>query len=78
MDRKIVEVTWVDAWTDMVEHLTIKAAQDAKPMVRTSVGYLLKDAADCIVLTFGLIGDAECDALHTIPKAMITKIRGLK
>ena len=70
MEKKIVEVIWIDAWSDQAQ-MAISAAKDAKPMTRTNVGYVLRDDDSCLVMTFGLIGDNECDMLFTIPKQMI-------
>jgi len=70
MDYKLIEVTWIDAWLDG-EHLPLSAVEKAKPIERRNTGYLLKEDANCIVMTFGFIGDNECDMLFTLPKIMI-------
>jgi len=77
MDKKIVEVIWIDAYTYDSAHLPWKAVEDAKPITRTNVGYVLRDDKEFLVMTFGIIGDDEFDMLFTIPKQMITVIKEL-
>jgi hypothetical protein len=45
----IVKVRWVDAFID-TNDISIKKASKLKPIVRTTVGFLVKEKTDCIVL----------------------------
>lgn len=45
----IVEVVWGDAWIG-TDDISIKKAQKLKPVKRRTVGYLVSENEDCIVL----------------------------
>jgi len=80
MGYKIIEVTWVDATCD-VDNLPLDA--EVRPLERRTVGYLLEETKDYIVMTFGFIhnfhkNEDACEMKSALPKAMITKLRRLK
>ena len=75
---KKVEVTWLDAWHETGE-LTLVAALDLRPMVRQSIGYLLKMNEDEIVMAGGIIAkilggeDTFCD-ISVTPRSIVKGI----
>jgi len=80
MDRKLIEVTWLDATCD-VDNLPLDA--DVRPLERVTAGYLLEENKSYIVMTFGFIhnfhkNEDACEMKSALPKSMITKIRRLK
>ena len=46
---QVVEVMWVDAFVD-TDDFPIKKAKKLKPVPRTTVGYLVEENDDCVVL----------------------------
>ena len=46
---KVVEVRWQDAWIDTSD-IKIAKAKKLKPVIRSTVGYLVSDSGDCIRL----------------------------
>jgi len=80
MNYNLIEVTWVDATCD-VDNLPLHA--EVRPLERRTVGYLLEDHKDYIVMAFGFIhnfhkNEDACEMKSALPKAMITKLRRLK
>lgn len=75
---KIVEVYWQDAqsqdgWVSIEE-----AVNDSLPMIRT-VGYLLKETKELIVVTMQLdTKNDKTSMVMTIPRAWIKRIKRLK
>jgi hypothetical protein len=51
---KIVEVTWIDAWSDP-EELTADHAQTLVPVKRRHVGYLLRQSDVAVILGGGVL-----------------------
>ena len=49
MKLPIVEVKWQDAFID-TRDITIKKAKKLRPIVRSTVGYLIAEKKDCLVL----------------------------
>ena len=47
---KIAEVVWGDAWID-TDDISIKKAAKLKPIKRSTVGYLVAENKECIVLS---------------------------
>jgi hypothetical protein len=47
---KIIEVHWVDAWIDTGD-VSIKKAKKLKPIERYTVGYLVEETDECIILS---------------------------
>lgn len=46
----LVEVKWVDAFIDTSD-LSIKEAKKLKPITRFTVGYLIAENEDCLILS---------------------------
>ena len=73
--RKVVEVEWFDAQSSL-ESMTIEEIKDLlKPIYTKSVGYLVEDNKEYIVLAFCDFGDGLIKHHQVIPKGMIIKIK---
>ena len=46
---KVVEVVWGDAWVDTGD-ISIKKATNLKPIKRSTVGYLVAENKECVVV----------------------------
>jgi len=69
---KVVEVRWQDAWID-TNDIKIKKAKKLKPVIRSTVGYLVDDSGDRIVLcTDKFEKGKEVNASMVIPWGMVT------
>ncbi len=72
---KIVEVEWLDAQSGFSSPLTIEDLEREEPVHTFSVGYLLKEDEDKIILGFMMFGDEGMfKHWQLIPKGMIKKI----
>ena len=72
---KIVEVEWLDAQSGFSSPLTIEDLEREEPVHTFSVGYLLKEDEDKIILGFMMFGDEGVfKHWQLIPKGMIKKI----
>jgi len=73
---KVLEVKWEDAWIDTEDHL-ISDARKLKPVLRSSVGYLVADNDNEIILCtdrYHSKKDEEyVNAVMVIPKGMVTR-----
>jgi len=68
---RVVECTWWDAWISTSD-LSIKKAKKLKPVKRSTVGYLVADCDDWIVLSTDRFHKGkEISAPMVIPKGMI-------
>lgn len=71
---KIVEVRWFDAWIDTGD-VCIKKAKKSKPIERYTVGYLIADDEDGIVLSTDYFPKGkkvkDVSALMVIPWGMV-------
>ncbi len=76
---KIVEVEWLDAQSGFSSPLTIEELEREEPIHTLSVGYLLKEDKDKIILGFMVFGD-EGTFKHwqLIPRGMIKKIKVIR
>lgn len=71
MKLRIVEVKWQDAWIDTTD-MKIKKAKKLKPIIRSTVGYLIADTEDWVVLSTDRFHKGkEISAPMVIPKGMI-------
>ena len=72
----IMQVDWEDAWIDTEDHL-ISDARKLKPVLRSSVGYLVADNDNEIILCtdrYHSKKDEEyVNAVMVIPKGMVTR-----
>ena len=71
-----MQVEWEDAWIDTEDHL-IDEAKKLKPILRSSVGYLVADNDNEIILCtdrYHSKKDEEyVNAVMVIPKGMVTR-----
>lgn len=76
---KIVEVEWFDAQSSMSTY-DLEELEKEAPTYTKSLGYLLFDKKDYIILGFMLFGDDDPLIKHhqVIPKGMIKKITTIK
>ena len=82
MDYEIVEIIWIDAWSDEA-HLKIEAIADFNPITRQNVGLLIENTGERVVITSGLIqnvfpGETLIDGILVIPRGMIKEINHLE
>jgi hypothetical protein len=76
--RKIVEVEWFDAQSSM-EALTMKEIEEElMPIYSKSVGYLLIDKEEYIILGFLDFGDGLIKHHQVIPKPIIKKMKVIR
>jgi hypothetical protein len=68
---RVVECVWWDAWIS-TDDIKIKKAEKLKPVKRSTVGYLIKDCEDWVILsTDRFYKGKEVSAPMVIPKGMI-------
>jgi len=77
----IVEVTWFDAQEE-TGTLELEATGKQEPILARTVGFLVKDSADCVVISASVFGEVSPDmciyrSTWTIPKGCIKTIRRL-
>ena len=71
---KVVEVEWIDAQTD-VEIMTIEEVKRTiRPISARSVGYLVLQDKDFIILSFTDFSDGNVAGHIVIPTEMIKKV----
>ena len=77
--NKIVEVEWLDAQSGFSQPLNLEELEREEPLHTFSVGYLLKEDKEKVILGFMMFGD-EGFFKHwqLIPKGMIKNIREVK
>ena len=76
---KLVEVEWLDAQTGFgIAQYVEELIDEAKPLHTFSVGYLLYECKEYIILGFMLFGTDMVKHNQLIPKGMIKKITTLK
>jgi hypothetical protein len=68
---KVAEVLWEDAWID-TNDISIKKAIKLSPVIRSTIGYLITEKEDCIVLSTDYFEKGkEVSAPMVIPTGMI-------
>ena len=68
---KVVEIQWQDSWIDTCD-MKIKKAKKLKPIIRSTVGYLVSDNDDWVVLSTDKFKKSKhISAPMVIPKGMI-------
>lgn len=70
--REVVEVRWLDAWIDF-EDVPADEAKKLCPVVRTTIGWLVAEKDDCIVMCTDYYNDDD-NYINTpiiIPTGMI-------
>jgi len=75
---KIVEVEWLDAQTGFGEAKFVEDLKDEIPFHTFSIGYLLYEDEEKIILGFMLFGEDMVKHNQMIPKKLIQKITELK
>jgi len=73
--RKIVEVEWFDAQSSTESFTVEEIKQILKPLHTYSVGYLIEDNKDYIVLGFTDFGNGLIKHHQCIPKGMVKNIK---
>ena len=71
----VVEVTWLDAgtshgWED-------EAELEAKPFEVMTVGFLIRDLPDCVMIASTACPEKTCNSRITIPRGMVKDMRYL-
>lgn len=72
--RKIVEIEWFDAQSSL-DSWTEEELKEANPLHTFSVGYLIHDFKDRVILGFMDFGQGLIKHHQCIPKGMIKKIK---
>ncbi len=78
MKRKIVEVKWFDAQSCMDQTTLKEIKEEFKPMKSNSIGYLLVNNKEYIVLGFSDFGEDEYKHYQVIPKGMIEEMKTIR
>tara|TARA_B100000519_G_C14048947_1_gene346424 strand:+ start:228 stop:551 length:324 start_codon:yes stop_codon:yes gene_type:complete len=72
----IMQVEWEDAWIDTEDHL-LEEAEKLKPVLRSSVGYLVADNENEIILSTDRYHSKHekkyVNSVMVIPKGMVTR-----
>jgi len=75
-DFPIAEVHWGDAWIDAKDY-SLKDVKNLKPVARKTVGYLVGETDECIILVTDLYTEEkDKDIVNTpmvIPVGMVSK-----
>lgn len=72
---KIVEVEWLDAQAGLGIAQYVDELKEEKPIHTFSIGYLLYECKEYIVLGFMLFGEDMVKHNQLIPRGIIKKIR---
>ena len=75
--KKIVEVEWLDAQS-IADPIELEALKELKPLTTFSVGYLVVDKKDYIILVFTDFGNGVIKHAQLIPRNMIQNIDQIK
>jgi len=75
--REIVEIEWFDAQSSM-DSWTIEELKETKPSHTFSVGYLIHNLKDRVILGFMDFGEGLIKHHQCIPKGMIKKINVIR
>jgi hypothetical protein len=59
----IAEILWEDSWVE-VKDFSIKEALTFKPVLRSTVGYLIEETDECVILATDLY-EKETDVANT-------------
>jgi len=78
-EMKIVEVEWFDAQSGFSSPLTLEELEKEEPFHTFSVGYLIKEDKDKVILGFMMFGDEGMfKHWQLIPRGMIKKIKVIR
>lgn len=75
--RKIVEIEWFDAQSTL-ESFTVEELKQLKPLKTLTVGYLLLEEKDRVVVGFCDFGNGLIKHHQCIPKGMIENIKVIR
>lgn len=77
-EYKMVEVEWIDAQAGFGQASYIEDIIQAPPLITHSMGYLLHEDKEKVILGFMLFGEDMVKHSQLIPRGMIKKIKILK
>lgn len=78
-ELKIVEVEWFDAQSGFSSPLTLEELERENPIHTFSVGYLLKEDKEKVILGFMMFGnEGMFKHWQLIPKGMIVNINNIQ
>ena len=75
---KIVEVEWMDAQSGFSIPLSFEEIVNEEPLHTKSIGYLIYEDKNKVILGFMLFGEDMVKHWQLIPRKMILKIKELK
>ena len=75
---RIVEIEWFDAQSSMEAWTIEELKEQLKPLHTFSVGYLIEDNKEYVIIGFVDFGNGLIKHHQCIPKKMIKRIRILK
>ena len=74
--NKVIEVKWEDAWID-TDDILITKAKKLKPIMRSTVGWLVADNENGLILSTDIFHSEEdskyVNTIMVIPKGMIVE-----
>lgn len=76
-EPRIVEVEWEDAWSTS-EVTPLSDLELKEPLVRRSVGWLLKTRPNILLCASPYVGFERGQDFTSIPRSLVKKIRELK
>ena len=71
---KIVEIEWIDAQAGFGQATFIEDLIQSPPLITHSIGYLLHEDKEKVILGFMLFGEDTVKHSQLIPKGIIIKI----
>lgn len=77
-ERKVVEVTWIDAQTSTQPLFVDEIKKELKPLISKSVGYLIYQNKEYVVLGFLDFGDGLIKHHQLIPRVLIKHIKTIR
>jgi len=77
-ERKVVEVTWIDAQTSTQPLFIDEIKKEVKPLLSKSVGYLIYQNKEYVVLGFLDFGDNLIKHHQLIPRVLIKYIKTIR
>jgi len=75
---KIVEVEWLDAQFGFSRIIESNEVENIESINTFSIGYLMREEKEFIVLSFMVYSDSSFKHWQLIPRGMIKKIREIK
>lgn len=74
-ERKVVEITWIDAQTSTQPLFIDEIKRELKPLLSKSVGYLIHQTKDYIIIGFLDFGDGLIKHHQVIPRPLVKNIK---